>query len=310
MGYNVTMSRSRAGMGGGLVLGVMLAAVSPLVAQAYCRAGIDTEGGICVESDAPRLFWPRSCIKYEFHDDVFERIPALSENEVRAITRDSFAAWSDVECNQGEFWLEQAPGTTSAEPVKFLYEAPNRAVISVLTTSEWNEVAKEGGAEAFAITYLWRDRVTGEIFDVDLALNLGTGAFGRCDQPCTDGTIDLQNTLTHEAGHVLGLGHSGTRDATMYRDATAGANFMRTLSADDEAGMCALALPAHDCTDPDQCTCPLPPPFRGDGQEGGCSISQPHPIDGPSGVLWSVSGITILSLIRIRRRRAGSSRRC
>ena len=232
-------------------------------ARAYCRAGIDTLMDPCIETDAPRLFWPRSCVSYAFHDKAFQRLPAFSEKEVRDIANASFATWTDVDCGKPPFFVEQLSSTTSIEPVSFSLDEPNQFVLSVLTPQEWamlDGVNNDG--VAFAITFLWHDKNTGEIFDVDMALNLSIGDFGRCDEPCTDGTIDLQNTLTHEAGHVFGLGHSMVRSATMYPDATPGANFMRTLDGDDEAGYCALDLPSHECSGGSACTCPPPAPIR------------------------------------------------
>jgi MYXO-CTERM domain-containing protein len=76
---------------------------------------------------------------------------------------------------------------------------------------------------------------------------------------------DLRNTVTHEAGHFVGLAHpcgdpSGPScqqsppagevpysDRTMYPTTSAGQISKRTLSVDDVAGVCAIYPPASGC---------------------------------------------------------------
>ncbi|HEX9049603.1 MAG TPA: peptidase M10 [Anaeromyxobacter sp.] len=138
-----------------------------------------------------------------------------------------------------------------------------------------------------ALTTVLYDPRTGRLFDADMEVNgwdgqaAGTalstqttgplhGYYFTCDtQPgraaCTvygqDGCngYDLQNTVTHEAGHVIGLAHPcgdpGTpacssplppfetvpyAERTMYPATTMGEISKRTLSADDVAGVCAI----------------------------------------------------------------------
>jgi hypothetical protein len=54
------------------------------------------------------------------------------------------------------------------------------------------------------------------------------------------GARDIQDMLTHELGHVLGLEHSPIAAATMYPFGVAGQSSARTLETDDLAGLRAL----------------------------------------------------------------------
>ena len=245
---------------------------TPSQGLAYCRARTDTsKKGVCEVSDAPVLFWGRGCISYVFHENVFPGLLLLSELEIRTIVRDSFTTWGEVNCGRDPFVIEQLAGTTDAPAVLFRNGIRNEFVISVMSAAEWE--AQSLDPDAFAITYLWFRANTGEIFDADMALSLAQGQFGDCTNGCTRGTIDLQNTVTHEAGHVLGLGHSKIDGATMKADATVGATFMRDLDTDDIAGMCALELPSHSCEDgTTTCQCPPPPILGGATSATNCSV--------------------------------------
>jgi MYXO-CTERM domain-containing protein len=55
--------------------------------------------------------------------------------------------------------------------------------------------------------------------------------------------MDLQNTVTHEAGHFIGLAHAPDPAATMFATTRAFELDKRSLSADDIAGVCAIYPP-------------------------------------------------------------------
>ncbi len=172
-----------------------------------------------------------------------------------------------------------------------------------------------------ALTTTSYDTSTGEIVDADMELDAwhppapststGTnGFYFTCvDPPATQGCsfdgetgcieIDVQNTVTHEAGHVIGLGHTCPTPATptnctgaaaaavMAPTATAGEISKRVLTADDIAGVCAI-YPAGQPTD----TCGQDPT----GKSSGCGCSSV----GPEGLL-GVAGLLALRRRRVRR---------
>lgn len=105
---------------------------------------------------------------------------------------------------------------------------------------------------ALAITTVTFESNEGKLLDADIEVNDTSFAFTSCD-PDVEGCavdFDLQNTLTHELGHVLGLDHSGDGDATMFASAPRSDTSKRTLSADDEAALCTVypsGFPPGEC---------------------------------------------------------------
>lgn len=122
-------------------------------------------------------------------------------------------------------------------------------------------------SRVIALTTVSYQDATGEIVDADMELNAWTGAgpsppgyyFTCVDPPApvcgTPGEtgcieVDVQNTVTHEAGHVLGLGHalseycyptvSLASAATMCANASFGETAKRTLAQDDVNGICSI----------------------------------------------------------------------
>jgi hypothetical protein len=152
-----------------------------------------------------------------------------------------------------------------------------------------------------ALTSVLYDPESGRILNADIELNGwdGGGAalpdtqprngwYFTCGDPAAGcGTygqagcqhMDLQNTLTHEVGHLVGLGHvPSLPDATMFPETGPGETQMRSLSADDVEGVCAIY--------PDQ------------GDDGGCGCGN----GGASSALaLAVAALALRRPLRARR---------
>ncbi|MBI3845955.1 MAG: matrixin family metalloprotease [Planctomycetes bacterium] len=93
--------------------------------------------------------------------------------------------------------------------------------------------AADGGS-TLAETYCASNQA-GEIVGIDMRFydNNRTWASGTP----AGGEFDIQGVACHEFGHALGLGHSSDPAATMYPSTSAGATNLRTIAADDVAGI-------------------------------------------------------------------------
>jgi hypothetical protein len=69
------------------------------------------------------------------------------------------------------------------------------------------------------------------VFDADIAFN-PRAEFSTSTPPLAN-YFDLQSVATHEAGHALGLDHSGVAHAVMFPAGDTGESQQRTLSTDD-----------------------------------------------------------------------------
>jgi Matrixin len=96
---------------------------------------------------------------------------------------------------------------------------------------------------ALAITVITFDAHAREILDADVVLN-GEHGFAFFDHDARNegmSTYDLQNVLTHELGHLLGLGEDMTDiDATMYAFSQPGETGKRDLEVVDKDSIASL----------------------------------------------------------------------
>lgn len=111
---------------------------------------------------------------------------------------------------------------------------------------------------AIAITTTSYNPDTGRILDSDIEFNTPTFIFSTVESPpCPSGSYstscvatDVQNTTTHELGHLLGLSHSPTLGSTMSFRANPGELSKRVLDADTARFVCDAyprGLPSKTC---------------------------------------------------------------
>ena len=281
----------------------------PQPAQAFCRESLEAQSqGACIDDpNAVDLFWNRSCLTQTFNNAFFSLLtPNLTEAEARAAFKASFQAWASVACGKSPpFLVAQASGVTATSVSAFSYDVPNESIVVLRSKTDWASLP-DHDSNAIALTLLWHDKHTGEILDVDMELNGGAGKFADCEkQTCGNNNIDLQNTITHEAGHLLGLGHSTVVGSTMQASTSTSPEISkRSLEADDRAGYCALDLPMGPCAGAG-CVCPPPPIYPSKKTTSTCSCQLPGraPALGRGALVAGLAGFALASGWLRRRRR-------
>jgi hypothetical protein len=181
---------------------------------------------------------------------------------------------------------------------------------------------------ALAITSVFVSTRTGEIRDGDVEVNAKYFVWADVDIDMTPGRQDLQNALTHEFGHLVGLDHTcffaqpglarpfdnnnqpipdcdnaddTVRATTMFASAIPGDTQKRTLAPDDQQAVCDIYPVASD---PRTCPPPGPPPAMDRLGCSGCALGGPSRAATASALL-----LTAVALVGARRRRRAGHRR-
>lgn len=253
-------------------------------AAAYCRTttcipGEDCEFDSmgCALSGIP-LEWKRPCVSFAVQQDA-SRLREIDFDRAHSLIEAAYANWLASSCDGKLPSLDIADlgGVSCGEP-QYNQGGPN-ANVWMFRDDRWESGggASSGGVE-LAITIITFHPDTGEIYDADVEINSNQIPLTTGDQNIQ---YDLASIVTHEAGHFLGLSHSRVLDATMRENYVAGTTSLRHLSADDEAGMCAMyppdrEVPAGNCTPRHGFTSAC---YR--AESGGCSVASAV-VGGPS----------------------------
>ena len=284
-----------------------------LPAQAYKRT--TNSAGLCIW-----WRWPEAR-SHTFQIDA-QGTPDAPAAETYDAIRKSFQTWAAVPCT--DLVLTEEPLSTNPADRLIGYFQPGtnhnlvlfrtRACRDPAVVPAGDPCRTQGGcgnlydcwddahgSGVIATTTTTTNRLTGEILDSDIELNDSPPAAGTkftfttvnglpCTTPGETGCvrIDVQNTVTHEAGHSLGLDHTDDPRATMYASAPSGQTSKRILGSDDIAGICAIYPRGAQTV-----TCVQSTP------SGGCGCSPGQ--SGPGSVLATLA--VLLQIARRSRRR-------
>lgn len=184
---------------------------------------------------AVRIKWPGRTITVALSNSLASPPANIKPgSDVVGAVRRALARWAEA---AGVEFVEISSDALSISPSA---GGDGVSLITVADTTENRAVFVS--AERTGRTRIFYDPATGAIAEADVVLNPAA----QFSADGTPGTYDLEATLTHEVGHVLGLEHSDEAGAAMQpRQGTNGlyeqaAVCPRTLSDDDRAGARAL----------------------------------------------------------------------
>jgi hypothetical protein len=216
-------------------------------AAAYCRTTTCGPGecqaspdcAYCLTGGLP-LYWPGGCTSFsaQMSGTTLRNVSGPTTGQ---IVENALAQWIGVDCGGGQrpsLALFRTQDVVCNQQ-EYNQDSPN-ANIWMYRDDRWPYA---GSGSTLALTTVTFNVKTGEIYDADVEIN-------SIEVPITVGDqeiqADLESIVTHEAGHFLGLSHSCDTSATMFANYKFGDTSLRTLEADDIAGVCNVYPPGKN----------------------------------------------------------------
>jgi MYXO-CTERM domain-containing protein len=294
-------------------LGVLAsAALAARPAAAYVR--YKTDSGI-------PFYWPQDCVAVTAYPNDLTDMPPDQTMHAAQAAADAWSKAGDA-CTYMTITVTSSSGPTP--PAAFDYY--NNLVFRA---QSWCKSGDPTGMcydpSALAITSVFVGIKDGQIRDADIEVNAKYFVWADLDLDMSKDKQDLQNALTHEMGHLIGLDHTcytpnptmptprptdntgqlvpdcsdappAVQATTMFASAPAGDTSKRTLAPDDQQAVCDIYPAAQD-----PMVCPPPgPPLTQSGCQCGAG--------GPAAGTWAGAGGLLLAaaaLLRARRRKRG-----
>jgi hypothetical protein len=293
-----------------------------LLALSAAEAGAQQYQRTLLPGRSSCLFWNGGEYVYRLDAAGSRRTPGDTE---RVAIEAAFATWRAASGTCSDYVFTQGP---DIEEPRVGYVKDSRDNENVLTFREADcglvvpqddpchqsddcsntHACWEHGSAVIGLTTTTFSFRTSYILDADIELNAseGTGFLFTTvsSPPCEEGVLstdcvvtDLQNALTHEVGHAVGLDHVRVPGSTMEPSAPLGETQKRLLDVGTVAGFCSAyprGLPPVQCGEPESLQREFQAVSQGPGV--GCGAAP--------GILLPAALLGALGLLR-RRGRAG-----
>jgi len=242
----------RAFAAAGAAIACVLAAASPAAAYVQYR------------TDSGALFhWPTTLQPLTSYPHNFGQMPV---DQITNAAQLAASEWSDRACTYFQIALD-----TAAEDATIPRAGHDSTNNLLFRTDNWCLPQASDGSvtcydpTALAITSVFVTKSNGQIVDADIEVNGINFMWADVDLDQSAGKQDLQNALTHEMGHFIGLDHTcyaggpvrgvddtgalvplcadasqDVRDTTMFASAPARDTSKRSLAPDDERAICEI----------------------------------------------------------------------
>lgn len=245
-------------------------------ARAFVRSHVDGDPSLY-------LYWNNRSIAVFLQQSGSEDVEpgAMRAAVLRSLTEWSANSCTDLYLHWGGTTTSTATNLTSAEP----------DMVNSLVWREAGEWPEDVGSGTLALTTLVYDRGLGAILDGDIDFN-GEDFFWTARDNPADSDTDVQNTVTHELGHLIGLDHSDDPDSTMFGGTQPAEFSKRDLGADDLTALCYIYGAGEDT--PLETVTSEPAPLELEG--AGCATAAGR----PSG---AVGALLLLGALVVTRRR-------
>jgi hypothetical protein len=242
-------------------------ALTATCSDAYCRNKLNDTDPL-----ASCLRWPENTTIVWSASEAGN--PGTTADTEFTAFQKSFASWQAVLGTCGSLTFEEGARTASRKVGWSETERDPQNVL-VFRQSKCDEVVPAGttcsgdgdcandhdcweyGPQALAVTTTSFDKRSGRIWAADIEFNSPSFPFSTSDLVCVPGTCnsqcvcaDVQNTTTHEIGHMLGLAHTTRAGSTMEARANPGETNKRLVDTGTASFICDVypkGLPSKSC---------------------------------------------------------------
>ncbi|MBK8170263.1 MAG: matrixin family metalloprotease [Sandaracinaceae bacterium] len=177
--------------------------------------------------DVSSARWASSDIPVQYRINESSIPSSLGAATGRDAVDSGFAAWAAVSCTT---FSTTNVGTTAATAGT----AGDGQSVILWISGSWPDELGDVGSVIGVTTPVWESRGR-TIIDADIQFNNVGFSWTTTG---SGGSVDAQSIATHEEGHFLGLDHSSSSAAVMFASYSSG--LKRTLTSDDQAGVCAI----------------------------------------------------------------------